>query len=278
MKFGVLGPLLLIDDDTCCVPTAPKGQQLLALLMVNANQSVPVDTCVDELWQTDPPRSAVSTLQTYVLQIRTLFRAADEEQELLATHNRSYQLRVPHAGFDRTVFDATVRRARAATVRGDDRSAYDLFGTALGLWRGPALSGVPDGPVIAVHRIELDEIRFCVREERIETALRLGMHRELLAELHALADAYPLYENVQAQLMVALYRSGRRTEAVEIFHRLRKALSDKLGLDPVPRMLRLYEGILRGDPRLTAPEPRQAGEPARLYTSGARSRLERVRV
>src|ERR1700722_2258340 len=118
MKFGVLGPLLLINGDTCCVPTAPKGRQLLALLMVNANQLVPVDACVDELWQSRPPQSAMSTLQTYVLQIRTLLRAAAqaEDHDVLATHNRSYQLHVAPEAFDRAVFESTVRSARAATA------------------------------------------------------------------------------------------------------------------------------------------------------------------
>lgn len=262
MKFGVLGSLLLVHGDTCCVPTAPKGRQLLALFMVNANQIVPVHACVDELWQADPPRSAVSTLQTYVLQIRRLLRAATaaDDHEVLATHNRNYQLHVPADGFDRTVFDSTVLSARAAALRGDDRCAADLFDSALDLWRGPALIDVPDGPVIAAHRIELDETRFGVLEQRIETYLRLGRHRELLAELATLADAYPMHENVQAQLMVALYRSGRPAQAVEMFHRLRGLLFDELGLDPVPRMQRLYEAILVADPMLevSAPLPDQA--------------------
>jgi DNA-binding SARP family transcriptional activator len=266
MKFGVLGPLLLTNGDKCCVPTAPKGRQLLALLMVNANQFVPVHACVDELWQSNPPKSAMSTLQTYVLQIRTLLRAAAkaDDQDVLATRNRSYQLRVPLECFDRTVFDSTIRRARAATVRGDDQCAADLFDSALDLWRGPALIDVPDGPIIALHRIELEETRFGVVEERIETGLRLGRHRELLTELRTLVDTHPMHENVQAQLMIALYRSGRQAQAIEMFHRLRGLLRDKFGLDPVPRMQRLYEAILVADPMLLVPAPRPGSDPPRL--------------
>ncbi len=124
---------------------------------------------------------------------------------------------VPLEGFDRTMFESTVRCARAATVRGDDPYAADLFDSALDLWRGPALIDVADGPVIEVHRIELEENRFGVVEQRIETYLRLGRHRELLAELDVLADTHPMHENVQAQLMVALYRSGRQAQAIEMF-------------------------------------------------------------
>lgn len=266
MKFGVLGSLLLVHGDACCVPTAPKGRQLLALFMVNANQIVPVHACVDELWQADPPRSAVSTLQTYVLQIRRLLRAATtaDDHEVLTTHNRNYQLHVPLEGFDRTVFESKVLCARAAALRGDDRCAAELFDSALGLWRGPALIDVPDGPVIAAHRIELDEARFCVREQRIETYLRLGRHREVLAELATRADTYPMHENVQAQFMVALYRSGKPAQAIEMFHRLRGLLFDELGLDPVPRMQRLYEAIRAADPMLEVSVPTQRQESLRV--------------
>jgi len=243
MKFGVLGPLMLDNnEDTSCVPTAPKARHLLTLLMINANQIVSVDTCVDELWQSAPPRSAVSVLQTYVLQIRRLLRAADA-QEILVTHNRSYQLLVPAASFDRAVFASTTGRARAAVLRTDDRVDADLFDSALNLWRGPAMADIPDGPIIAVHRIELEELRFGAMEQRGEAYLRLGRHRELLADLRALAGTYPLRENVQAQLMVALYRSGRRAEAIGTFDRLRGLMGKEFGLDPVPRMQRLYQAI-----------------------------------
>lgn len=285
MKAGVLGPLLMINGGMCCVPTAPKGRQLLALLMVNANQLVPVHACVDELWPSQPPQSAMSTLQTYVLQIRTLLRAAAEagDQDILATRNRSYRLQIPPEGFDRTVFESTVRGARAAVVRGDDQCAMVLFGSALDLWRGPALIDVPDGPIVAMHRIELEETRFGVVEERIETGLRLGRHRDLLAELRLLADAHPMDQNVQAQLMVALYRSGMQAQAIEMFHRLRGLLADKLGLDPAPRMQRLYEAIFAADPMLHVPPPRQrppatAQSPARrdqfLAAAPARKRAQ----
>ncbi|MFC4852911.1 AfsR/SARP family transcriptional regulator [Actinophytocola glycyrrhizae] len=268
MEFGVLGALRLAHGNRSCVPTSPKGRQLLALLMVNANQMVPVHACVDELWQADPPRSAVSTLQTYVLQIRRLLRAVPtvRGQEVLTTHNMSYQLHVPAESFDRGMFESLVGRARAAIVQGDDRRAAELFDSALGLWRGSALADVPDGPTIAVHRIGLEETRFGVLEQRIEAYLRLGRHHELLAELGTLADTHPLHENVQAQFMVALYRSGRQAQAIEMFHRLRTLLFDQLGLDPVPRMRRLYEAILAADPMLEVSALRQ--RPDQLPASG----------
>lgn len=264
----MLGALRLAHGNRSCVPTSPKGRQLLALLMVNANQLVPVHACVDELWQADPPKSAVSTLQTYVLQIRRLLRAVPTVggQEVLTTHNRSYQLHVPAESFDRTVFDSVVARARTAVDQGDDRRAAELFDSALGLWRGAALAGVPDGPTIAVHRIDLEETRFGVLEQRIEAYLRLGRHHELLAELRTLADTHPLHENVQAQFMVALYRSGRQEQAITMFHRLRTLLRDQLGLDPVPRMQRLHEAILAADPMLEVSALRQ--RPGQLPASG----------
>lgn len=251
VEFGVLGPLLMRSGKSSCVPTAPKGRQLLALLMINANQVVPVDACIDELWQSHPPKSAISTLQTYVLQIRRLLRSSTaDDREVLVTHNRSYQLHVPDEEFDRARFEALVGQAHEATSGGDDQRAALLFDDALGLWRGPALVDVPDGPVTSRYRLELEETRFGVREQRIEACLRLGRHTELLDELHTLTQSHPLHENTHAQLMLALYRSGRPELAIEQFHGLRERLLDQVGLDPMPRTQRLYEAIVAADPML----------------------------
>jgi DNA-binding SARP family transcriptional activator len=219
--------------------------------MINANQVVPVDACIDELWQSQPPNSAISTLQTYVLQIRRRLRASTvDDREVLATHNRSYQLHVPEEEFDRAAFESLVHRARAATTSADDELAASLFDAALGLWRGPALADIPAGPASSVYRLELEEIRFGVQEQRIESCLRLGRHDEVLGELQSLAEDHSLHENLHAQLMLALYRSGRREHAIAQFHGLRQRLLDQLGLDPVPRMQRLHEAIVAGDPML----------------------------
>jgi DNA-binding SARP family transcriptional activator len=255
MRFGVLGPLLAEIDGASCVPTAHKARQLLAFLILNANQVVPVHACIDELWQSDPPKSSVSTVQTYVLQIRKLLRRASPElgDATLVTLNRNYLLNIRPADLDSHVFFAHVRRGQAALGHGRLQHAAAYFRRALGQWRGPALLDVPEGPAITMHRERLEETRFGVVEQRVEAELRLGLHREILAELQVRAEQYPLRENVQAQYMIALYRCGRRVQAIDVFTRLRGTLFDQFGLDPSPRMSRLHGAILAADPALDLP-------------------------
>lgn len=261
MRLGVLGPLLVEIEGTACVPTAPKARQLLAYLMLHANQVVPVHACIDEIWDADPPRSAVSTVQTYVLQIRKLLRRASREhgETTLVTRNRNYLLNIRAGELDSAVFYTQARRGQAALSHGRVEHAAVYFRRALSTWRGPALLHVPDGPEIAVHRERLEETRFGVMEQQVEAELRLGLHHEILAELHARAEQYPLRENVQAQYMLALYRSGRQAKAVRVFQRLRRTLFEQFGLDPSPRMQRLHEAVLECDMALdlaTSPVPR----------------------
>jgi DNA-binding SARP family transcriptional activator len=252
VRFGVLGPLLVDVNGTSCVPTAAKARQLLAFLVLNANQAIPVHACVDELWQADPPKSAVSTLQTYILQIRKLLRRASPEagEATLVTRNRNYQLNVRSGDLDSDIFASFALRGRLTLGHGDLQRAAAYFRRALRQWRGPALLDVPASPSIEMHRERLEESRFGVIELRVEADLRLGLHQQILTELGVRAQLYPLRENVQAQYMVALYRCGRQVTALGVFRRLRDTLFDQFGLDPSPRMLRLHEAILSSDPAL----------------------------
>nr|WP_158883090.1 AfsR/SARP family transcriptional regulator [Amycolatopsis anabasis] len=255
MQLGVLGPLLVAKDGVSYVPSAPKARQLLALLLINANEFVSVDYCIEELWSTDPPKSVMSTLQTYVLQIRRLLRSIPDGAggDLLLTRKQGYQLLVPRESFDRAIFDRLVLDAHTALACNEDYRAAELFRSALALWRGPVLVDVLPGPAISAYQLEMKECRLGVLEQRIEADLRLGRHGGLLGELRKLADAYPMHENIHAQLMVALYRSGRQAEAARVFHRLSRVLGDQLGLLPCPRMQRLYEAIIAADKVLEVP-------------------------
>ncbi|NVI91421.1 AfsR/SARP family transcriptional regulator [Actinomadura sp. BRA 177] len=237
------------------MPTAHKIRQLLAFLMLQANQAVPIHACIDELWQSDPPKSAVSVTQTYVSEIRKMLRSASPEQGdgILVTRNRNYMLRVRSQDLDSEVFFEHVQRGHAAFGHGELQHAVAYFHRALSQWRGPALLDVPNGPAITMQRERLEETRFGVEEQRVEAELRLGLHHEILAELQVQAEAYPLRENVQAQYMVALYRCGRQVHAVNVYWRLRRTLSEQFGLDPSPRMQRLHQAILTSDPALDLP-------------------------
>ncbi|MFJ9715714.1 BTAD domain-containing putative transcriptional regulator [Streptomyces sp. NPDC101213] len=236
------------------MPSAPKPRQLLAFLMLHTPQMVRASDCITELWGSTPPKSAMSTLQTYVLHIRQALRGPRRDRShLLLTRNQGYQLALETADFDRFRFTELTRLGHLAAATGDHRTASKMFTLALAQWRGPALSDVSTGPLSSPHLAELAETRQGVLEQRIEADLALGKHRELVDELSDLAARHPTHENVHAQLMVALYRSGERERAGDVFHHLRRALGDSLGIEPVPRMQRLYQAVLVGSSALDAP-------------------------
>lgn len=265
MRYAILGPLRFTGVHAPTVPKAPKQRQLLALLLLNANQVVPVSVCIKELWDDQPPDSALSTLQTYVLHVRRVLRGIPEigsmssAKRVLETAERGYRFAVSDGGLDLHVFDAAVRNARDALANGDDARGSALLSRALGMWQGRALTGVQAGPVLQAHAAMLEEYRLSVQETRIEADLRLARHHELIGELSALATRHPTNENVRAQLMLALYRSGRQAHAVEAYQRLRRTLSADLGLDPSPRMRRFLQAMLENDPNLNSPAVAGAG-------------------
>ncbi|MEU0969546.1 AfsR/SARP family transcriptional regulator [Streptomyces sp. NPDC005917] len=254
MNSGILGSLLLSDTEENLVPSAPKPRQLLAFLMLHTPQMVRASDCITELWGSTPPKSAMSTLQTYVLHIRQALRGPRRDRShLLLTRNQGYQLTLETTDFDRFRFTELTRLGRLAAAAGDHRTASEMFNLALAQWRGPALSDVSAGPLSSPHLAELAETRQVVLEQRIEADLALGKHRELVDELRDLAARHPTHENVHAQLMVALYRSGEPKRASDVFHRLRRTLGDSLGIEPVPRMRRLHQAVLVGSSALDAP-------------------------
>ncbi|MEU8137739.1 AfsR/SARP family transcriptional regulator [Streptodolium elevatio] len=265
MRFAILGPLRMTGVGAPTVPKAPKQRQLLALLLLNANQVVPVGVCIKELWDDQPPDSALSTLQTYVLHLRRVLCGVPEigtmraAKQVLATAERGYRFSVPDGSLDLHLFDEGVRKARDALADGDDARGSALLARALDMWEGRALTGVQAGPVLRAHAAMLEEYRLSVQETRIEADLRLARHHELIGELSALATRHPTNENVRAQLMLALYRSGRQAHAVEAYQRLRRTLSADLGLDPSPRMRRFLQAMLENHPSLNSPAAAGAG-------------------
>jgi SARP family transcriptional regulator, regulator of embCAB operon len=224
----------------------------MALLALNANQIVTADECVRELWGTDPPRSAMSTLRTYILQIRRMLREIPSHRAggALLARNQCVQLSLDSESLDHHDFERLTRQGREAARRGDDHEAANRYEDALAVWRGPALIDVAHGPLISSHVAELTERRLGTLEQRIEADLRLGRHHELLGELEILISRYPTNEHIHAQFMLALYRSGRPQRAIDVFLRLRGVLDDGFGIEPSPRMQRLYRAILSGDPAL----------------------------
>lgn len=266
MRFGILGPLFISTDEAARMPTAPKQRKLLALLLLNANQLVSVSECVEELWEYDPPASALATLQTYVMQLRRFLRTGAEPRlasmERLITRDRGYGIVTREGELDLAIYHDKLRQGQTALAMGDDRTAARVLRCALSLWRGSALSDVEPGPLLSIQLGGLEESRLGVLQQRIEADLRLGRHQELLGELSVLTRRQPLHENMHAQFMLALYRSGRQVDALQVFHRIRRVLADELGLSPSPVLQRLHEAMLSADPVLEAP----AEAPPAIYS------------
>jgi DNA-binding SARP family transcriptional activator len=195
----------------------------------------------------------MSTLQTYILQIRRILKSAGRRntQAVLVTKTPGYQL-LGQEKLDRTAFTELADLGREAAATGQDRQASVLLSEALAMWRGPALADVRVGPMATAHVIELEECRMSVLDRRVEADLRLGRHRELLDELDMLIERHPTHENLRAQHMLALYRAGERSRALGDYHNVRRLLNDTLGIEPMPRLRRLYRAVLLNDPYLVA--------------------------
>jgi DNA-binding SARP family transcriptional activator len=264
MQIRVLGPLSLHFGARSATPTAPKPRNVLAALLVQANQTVPVSALIQELWGDAIPASARTTLQTYVLHLRRLLGvaagvpAAEIARSVLLTTPSGYLFRSVHDDFDLVTYEEIAAEGRHALAVGDNGAAAELLVRAGRLWRGPTLAGLRAGPVLQPHVKRLEEARLVTAEQSVEARLRLGRHHEVLSELTALTTEYRLNESLHAQLMVALHRSGRRQDALRVFQQLRGAMREELGLEPSKRLHIVQQAILADDPALQV-QPREDG-------------------
>ncbi|WP_328870165.1 AfsR/SARP family transcriptional regulator [Streptomyces sp. NBC_00287] len=257
MEIAVLGPLAAQLGEKSVVPSAAKPRQVLALLALDSGRKVSVAALAEELWGDRPPRSSAATLHTYVKQLRHLIAAAlgpaavPGPREILSRQYNGYVLDAPPDGTDAVRFERLARQGRSVLEGGDAATASDLLERALGLWRGPALADVTPGPLLEAEVLRLEELRRTALEDRITADLRLGRHDLLLGELTGLTARFPLHERLHGQLMVALCRSGRTWQALEVYGRLRTACVERLGLEPCPELRRLHQAVLTQDPSLT---------------------------
>lgn len=250
MRFGVLGPLQVVDADGEVTIGSASQRRLLTALLVDRGAVVSTDRLIAALWGDDPPPTALDSLRTYVYRLRARL---DHEGALIATRPPGYVLQVEADQVDAGRFEHLVSRARTARDDPADRCA-DLD-EALSLWRGPAFAEFADTEVARAEALRLEELRRVAIEERFDARLSVGEHAGLVAEIEAFVAAHPLRELARGQLMLALYRTDRQAEALATFRELRQLLDIELGLAVSPSLRALERDILQRAPHLEAEIP-----------------------
>jgi DNA-binding SARP family transcriptional activator/tetratricopeptide (TPR) repeat protein len=261
MEVRLLGSLHLADGGLPVAVGGVRQRAVLALLVLHANEVVPAERLLVELWGEDAPSTAVNALQAAVSRLR---RALPKGR--LVTQATGYLFRVAPDEVDTERFEQLLADGREALARGDAAEAAATLRRALSLWRGPALADFRFDPFAQAEITRLEELRLVCIEERIEAELALGAAGELVGELQRLTVEQPLRERLRGQLMLALYRSDRQADALAVYRELRELFDEELGLEPAPALRELEAAILRQDPSLTtapAPPPEAAPAPAR---------------
>jgi DNA-binding SARP family transcriptional activator len=254
MRFKVLGPLEAAQDEGGPISLGgPKQRLVLAHLISRANDLVPADVLIDQVWGEQPPEAAKGTLHSYISHLRKALGA-----ERIESRPPGYVLRATEDELDAARFERLLREARLAN--GSPGRAGSVLREALTLWTGPAYADLASEPSLAAEIARLDELRLQALEERIAADLAEGRQGEVVGELEALTRELPLRERLWELLMLALYRSRRPADALSAFERARDGLARELGVDPSPDLRRLHERILREDPGLDL-----EGEPLRGY-------------
>ncbi|WP_067140004.1 AfsR/SARP family transcriptional regulator [Microtetraspora malaysiensis] len=255
MEFGVLGPLAVRSDGEAMRLTAAKQQTLLAALLCHANAPVSLERLMEALWE-EPPASATANLRLYVHRLRRTLQAPQR----ITSHGSGYLLAVRPGELDADRFGELAAEAGRARESGDLNRAGELLTEALALWRGKAYGDIAQTPLIRETAARLEEERLRAVEERADIDLALGRHAEVVPELTLLVDEHPYREVPRHHLMLALYRSGRQSEALEVFRRTRALLIEELGIEPGPELRLLHEAMLRGEVDLW-PSPRPSSPP-----------------
>lgn len=244
MEFRILGHLD-VDDGSDVVPLGgPRQRLVLAHLLLRKNRTISQEQLIDDVWGENPPPAARNSLHSYVSHLRSALGPGRLEGGV-----GGYELHVAADELDADRFERLVQEAgrKAAT---DSAAAISVYEEALGLWRGPALDDLSGQPSLQPEIARLEELRLTATEERLAAELAVGRHRQLVPELQRLVARHPFRERLWAELMIALYRSGRQADALAAYLRARELLDDELGLEPSPELQRLQRQILRQDPAL----------------------------
>ncbi|MFC6881647.1 MULTISPECIES: AfsR/SARP family transcriptional regulator [Actinomadura] len=254
MRYEILGPFQVVDEDGKHTIRARKIRVLLTVLLVRADQVVPVDQLITEIWGEAPPRRATAGLHVYISQIRKFLHRPGAEDPVL-TRPPGYLLRLGADELDLRRLELLVNQGRNDFRQGRHDQASAAFEEALDLSADHLPDDLGNGPVLEGFHTWLRETRLECVEMLMESRMMLGRHRELVGDLYQLTTEHPLREVLHRQLMLALYRSGRRADALHAYQSARRTLNEELGLEPCRDLQNLQRSILTSDHRLDLPIP-----------------------
>lgn len=252
LDFRVLGPFEVIDGERSLPLGGARQRSVLAILLLHAGETISSDRLIDALWGERPPADAQTALQQHVSRLRK----ALEPHDVLVTRTPGYVVEIAAEQLDLARFRARVEQGRRELDDDEPDAAAHTLRRALALWRGPLFADLANEAFATEAARALEEERLAALETRIDADLARGQHAGLVAEIAALVRLNPLRERLRGQLMLALYRSGRQSEALEAYAHARQALVSELGLEPGPELHGLQQAILTHDESLRAPEPR----------------------
>jgi SARP family transcriptional regulator, regulator of embCAB operon len=249
MRFGILGPIEVTEDGATMTPRPQKIRILLARLLVGHNSVVSTNALISDLWGENPPRTALQALRVYISQIRHMLARSDgaEPPAELMTQPPGYRLKIRTEALDVMEFERLYDLGRRAADRGCHETAAEHLHGALALWRGPALLDVRKTATLEAAAVRLEEQWIAAVNRRVDVDLRLRRHQDVVAELRGLTASHPFNEGLHARLMVALYRSGRTSEALNVYRGLREALVDELGVEPHQQLQLVHQAVLTAD-------------------------------
>lgn len=253
VRFGILGPLQVVAGAEVRAVPAAKQRIMLAALLLGAGRTVSAASLAEALWDASPPPNAAAVMRTYAMRLRRALGPAGG-RVVGQPSGLAIELRGP-GELDLIEVDCLTRAAWEAAEAQEWRRVSSLLTKALWLWRGDPLIDVPSSALARREAARFTELRLQLMESRIDADLRLGRHRELVADLRRLTAEHPLREHIRAQLMWACYHCGLQAEALRVYRDAREILVGELGVEPGPELREMHRRILAADPDLTVMAP-----------------------
>jgi DNA-binding SARP family transcriptional activator len=251
MEFRILGPLVVLGDDGADIQVMqPRQRALLSVLLIGANEPQSVDSLMDAIWGERPPQAASGSLRTYVWALRRLLGPVPR----LHTTHGGYLIDAGADELDAVVFERLFSEARTLVARGEPAMASGRLRRALELWRNPSFADLPQVTSTAGRVELLRSLKYAAQELLISVDISLGRYQQVVPGLRELLAQEPTRELCWAQLMIALYHSGRRAEALAAYGRAHQALIDEFGIEPGIRLRKLHHQMLSEDPALDEPD------------------------